>query len=181
VDQVTLNDATELKGSRLTHWHQVRPFIRNRLPLELRDWMLDPGSLTQNLIQYCPGPFQVELQMQGFAIPRFNERKSLKLTKKTYCLIRQVVLLCGNIPMIFARTVIPLSTLTGKERKLAKMGNQSLGAALFADRTMRRDQMEIASISPKQFFYQQACKSLSQRPDKIWGRRSVFICIKKNY
>lgn len=163
-----------LRGTRFPRWQGVLPIARKTLPKALAPWMLNTGSLTQLLIQVCPEPFHVELQAQYYGIPRFNERRSLGLKKRSYCMIRQVLLYCGNMPVVFARTIVPLSTLTGKQRRLACMGNHSLGAALFSDRTMRRDKMEIACIRPGQYFFLQACKTLAEKPDKIWGRRSVF-------
>ena len=164
---------------RRSHWRDVNALSRRQLPNDMQAWVLDQGSLTRRLIEHCRPPFQVQVQSQGYGLPRFNERQALDLPNKQYCLIRQVLLVCDSTPMVFARTVVPLATLTGRERRLCGMGSRSLGAALFADPSMRRDSMQIAKIKPGDYFYQQACLPLTQRPDHLWGRRSVFYLNRK--
>ncbi|MCK5090914.1 MAG: hypothetical protein KAR30_00150, partial [Gammaproteobacteria bacterium] len=44
----------------------------------------------------------------------------------------------------------------------------------FADNSMRRGELEIASIVPGQRLFDLATSGLKNKPDMIWGRRSVF-------
>lgn len=163
-----------IKGSHFPDWQTITQSIRQHLPAYLSEWLLDRSSLTSRLVDVCSTDFNVQVQNQYYGLPRFNERQSLAIKKKAYCLIREVVLFCDKTPLVFARTVVPMATLTGRERRLAHMGSQSLGAALFADPSMRRERMEIATIEPGQFLYDEAVKTLVKKPDKIWGRRSIF-------
>jgi hypothetical protein len=89
-------------------------------------------------------------------------------------IIRQVELLCDQQPWVYARTVIPESSLSGRLRRLARLGTRPLGAMLFADRGMRRDMVELARILPGQTLVADVVRG--QQPDhgEIWGRRSVF-------
>ena len=103
-----------------------------------------------------------------------NEAQQLNMRVSSFALVRQVHLLCDNKPWVFARTVIPPHTLRGKQRRLAKLGKKPLGAVLFADKSMKRTEMEIASIWPGQYLYQLATYHLPQTDQPIWGRRSVF-------
>ena len=89
-------------------------------------------------------------------------------------LIREVQLLCGETPWVFARTVIPVRTLTGAQRRLAWLGSRPLGAYLFADPAMQRGPVELVCIRPGAEMYQAAVKSLADHPGSLWGRRSLF-------
>jgi len=76
---------------------------------------------------------------------------------------------------VFARTVIPLQTMTGSVRRLARLGARPLGGLLFADPSVRRGALEIASISPGDTLYGTATGGAGGTDGApIWGRRSVF-------
>lgn len=145
-----------------------------RIDAALRGWLLDPGSLTERLVAACDGRFRVEVVSQRHARPQRNECRVLRMRHGRHALIRQVRLYCGDQPWVFARTVIPLSTLRGRRRRLARLGNRPLGALLFADPGMRRDAMQISCIRPGQALFDTATRGLRSRPGAIWGRRSVF-------
>jgi len=144
------------------------------VPAEVLEWLLDPTSLTQRLQDACRGQFSVQLLEQGWARPMRNESLALGVRRWNYGLVRQVKLLCDDQPWVFARTVIPHSTFSGKQRRLAHLGNKPLGAMLFADNSMHRGELEIAAIVPGQRLFDLATSGLRNKPDMIWGRRSVF-------
>jgi len=89
-------------------------------------------------------------------------------------LIRQVLLCDGEMPLVYARTVIPVSTLQGALRRYANLGERPLGAMLFADRTMRRGEVEVTSALPQRCCNIEQLNELSETNSVIWGRRSVF-------
>ena len=159
-----------------THPHR---FLHN-IPLEMQDWLFDEGSLTSRIIAACDGPFRVEVVSQGWQRPFANEAKRLGIKQYHRAWVRQVRLYCGDTPWVFARTVIPLKTLTGPQRHLACLGNKPLGAILFADPGMSRDSIEVAKLKAPHYFHTNAIQGLSTVPDLIWGRRSVFYLNKKS-
>jgi chorismate--pyruvate lyase len=89
-------------------------------------------------------------------------------------IIRQVQLLCEQRSWIYARTVIPAMSLRGRLQRLAHLGTRPLGAMLFADPGMQRGVVELARILPGQVLFDVALSHSRQRPQEIWGRRSVF-------
>jgi len=93
----------------------------------------------------------------------------------TRALVREVRLLCADVPLVFARTVIPAATLSGRRRRLGRLGSRPLGAVLFADHSMRRGALELACIRPGQRLFDGATRGLAEPPDRIWGRRSLFF------
>jgi len=98
----------------------------------------------------------------------------LKLKRAQRGLIREVELLCSGKPCVFARTVIPVSTRRGKQRRLTRLGSRPLGAFLFADPTMRRGPVEISRMDRQHDLFRRATAGLQRPPAEIWGRRSVF-------
>jgi chorismate--pyruvate lyase len=140
----------------------------------LRDWLLGAGSLTDRLKQACDGCFKVRVLDEGWQRPRLDEARVLDMPTATLGWVRQVQLLCDDEPWVFARTVIPVSTLSGPQRQLAHLGNRPLGAFLFADPGMQRGTVELACIGRGQAMFNEATVGLGHKPDSIWGRRSVF-------
>ncbi|MEO6697718.1 MAG: chorismate lyase, partial [Gammaproteobacteria bacterium] len=153
-------------------WRQPKR-LRTSVPASLWDWLLDPASLTRRLQQVC-GRFRVQVYRQGWRRTTLDEARALGLRAGIRVFIREVHLFCDEQPVVFARTVIPRYTLQGKYRRLTQLGNRSLGAVLFADKTLRRSDLEIAVIGERQFLFAPALALSSAKPAKIWGRRSLF-------
>jgi len=145
------------------------------VPGHLWPWLLDRGSLTRRLQQACGKDFNVQLLRQNWARPQRNEARALNLQLGRLALLREVRLKCAQRDWVFARTIIPATTLTGAERRLAGLGNRSLGSLLFRDRSLRRGALEIACLSPAHDLFQLACANQQSTPAKIWGRRSIFF------
>jgi len=153
---------------RLQHWRNRSQVFLSSLPEQTADWLFDPSSLTARIIRCCPGKFRVRVLYQGYGHPGLNEQHVLQMCNREAALLREVHLLCDEHPVVYARTVIPVSTLSGAEKRLAHLGNKPLGAVLFADRSMQRGEVQIARLKPEQV------KLNSQSNEDIWGRRSVF-------
>jgi len=161
-----------LAERREPRWRRGAVISRRVLPPPLISWLLQTPSLTQRLKQDCCGGFRVRLLSQNWQRPMRNECIALGMRHHEFGLVRQVHLLCHQRPWVFARTVIPIDTATGAERRLTRLGTRPLGALLFADRTVRRDELEIASIGPGDALY--AVATGAHDGAAVWGRRSVF-------
>ncbi len=161
--------------TRLRWCNQKRCFSKE-LNAQLKSWLFDSGSLTSRLIKHCDEPFSVKVLSVCRATPSPDEVKALKLKIRNQAFIRQVILYCGDQPVVYARTIIPLSSLRSSLRGIVLLGNKSLGAVLFADKSMRREAMEITSIKASH-----KCHAWTRYRgnDSIWGRRSVFILKKQ--
>ncbi len=160
--------------SREPRWrfqHQVR---KTEIPSNITHWLFDSGSLTSRIIAACPGRFRVEVVSQGWQLPMRNEVLRLKMRRGRLALVRQVYLYCDDTPWVFARTVIPRTTLTGRRKYLRRLGNKPLGAALFADPSMHRAKLEVACFSNRDGLSDMNFRHRSARDDCVWGRRSVF-------
>jgi chorismate--pyruvate lyase len=157
-----------------TYWQPRRCYRRSEIPAALAVWLLDPASLTRRLQGLCAGQFRVTILSQTRGRPRRDEARTLGMRRGGLAVIRQVELLCDEQPWVYARTVIPESSLAGRLRRLDRLGTQPLGAMLFADRGMRRGVVELARIRPGESMYADAVREPGQTQVEIWGRRSIF-------
>lgn len=133
---------------------------------------MDPDSLTRRLQRACGPRFHVRVLAQGWGRPLASERQALGMKRGGRVLLREVCLMCGATPWVFARTVIPVRTLRGRQRRLARLGTRPLGAALFADPGLRRGEVEVARLIPADGIYERAVPGGGA--EVVWGRRSVF-------
>ncbi|SRR6266566_903322 len=159
---------------RSARWQPTSRVSHRAIPERYLPWLLDPASLTQRVTTSCTGSFRVRVLAQAWQSPLSDERQRLGLRAGGVALVRQVQLLCNERPWVYARTVIPRTTLTGRNRRLAHLGTRPLGAMLFADPTMRRDEIEIVRLTPGQDLFELIAHAAALRPEEIWGRRSVF-------
>lgn len=160
-------------------WRQQRHMPRGLIPPAMALWLFDTASLTQRLRQICQGRFQVRVVSQQRVRPLRDERIALHMRDHEHALVRMVYLLCDGEPWVFARTVIPLRTLSGAQRRLGRLGTRPLGEMLFADRSMRRSAVAVAQIAPGSRLFALIAAgagtvNLAQPSQATWGRRSVF-------
>ncbi len=137
-------------------------------------WLRDPGSLTRAVVSACAGDFSVSVQSQGWGRALPSERAVLGLAPGRLSLVREVELHCGQTPWVFARTLIPATSLRGAARRLARLRERPLGAVLFADPHTRRLGVQVARLTARHALYHAACAHLAQGPEAIWGRRTLF-------
>jgi len=121
------------------------------------------------MIGVCGDDFSVSVLSQQWQILDAEEASAMALTGVSSALVRQVVLCCGDKQMVYARTVIPVTTIQGAQRRYGNMGSRPLGAMLFADRTMIREDIHVAMLPAGQFTVK-----AEDNNEVIWGRRSVF-------
>lgn len=136
-----------------------------------RSWLLDRGSLTQRLMALSGGQFRVQVLAQRRAVPRLSERRALGLPPRQLALIREVILRGRDQPWVFARSVLPLASLTGPLRRWRKLDARPLGARLFSYPRLRRGALEIASLRAAALPTDIGLTTATI----LWGRRSLFF------
>lgn len=158
--------------SRQSHepqWRTIDHWPAGGIPRPWLTWLTDSGSLTRRLVAASGGDFRVQVLGQRIDQPRFSERRALDLRVREWALIREVVLYgCGQ-PWVFARSILPLTTLTGRLRRFRHLDNRPLGELLFRYHSMTRDALEIACVSGH--LLPPASQEIG---DDLWGRRSIF-------
>lgn len=133
-----------------------------------RAWLLTADSLTLRLQQQFRD-FRVARVSQYWASPIPDEALLLGLTPGQTALIREVWLMDGDHPLVFARSILPRASLHGAWRELDRLGARPLGAVLFADPRVRRSPLRFAKLPRRH--------AISQRIGLagVWARRSVFV------
>ncbi len=162
---------TSLSEPRWVGLDQVRSSL---LPLKVSAWLRDSGSLTRALTSACEGRFEVQVQKQGWGKSLPGERSELNMAAGVLSLVREVKLLCNDEPWVFARTLIPATSLRGAARRLAHLGNRPLGAVLFSNPHTRRLGIQVARLTAQHALFHAACSHLERPPREIWGRRTLF-------
>lgn len=149
----------------ITHWPQAQ-----RPSPWLQTWLTHPGSLTARLITASKRDFAVKVLRQQIGRPTLDECRALGIGTQSLALIREVVLLGQGRPWVFARSLLPLSSLTGRLRHLRKQGNRPLGAFLFSQPDLARSPLQVATIHQAQAYV----PSVLIGQNTLWGRRSIF-------
>lgn len=150
-------------------WYRRHQLFNQSLDKILIPWLFDSSSLTARIIRLCDGNFSVQVLSQHWQKMSAEEASAMSLPGVPSALVRKVLLCCDEQPLVYARTVIPVTTIQGPQRRYANMGNRPLGAMLFADRTMRREAVQIAKLPVNNEIYR-----YTESKESIWGRRSVF-------
>ena len=134
-------------------------------PAGVRAWLADSGSLTRRLQRR--GRFRVAPRGQRLCRPRAEEARLLGLRPREAALVREVLLLLDDQPVVHARSVLPLATLRRGNQRLGHMAGRSLGAELFRRPRARRRAVWAARVPP-------AFLPPEAGDEAAWGRLSLF-------
>ena len=157
-----------------------------------RKWLIDSGSLTARLRARYKD-FAVKPVLLKNAKSFTDESALLGLKASQHALIREVLLMGNNQPVVFAHSVLPRVSLRGAWNGLGRLGNKPLGATLFANPKVKRTPLEYKKL-PKhhpismrvsrvnnqlQLVYSTGttlavAEHLQTSPKALWARRSVF-------
>jgi chorismate lyase len=143
------------------------------LAKSLQPWLIDTGSLTTRLQQRYIN-FAVKPVAVKYAKPIQDEAALLHLSMHKVALIREVLLMGNNQPVVFAHSVLPRTSLRGAWHGLGRLGNKPLGATLFANPKVKRTPLSYKKLSPHHKLYQHATAHLAFKPTHLWARRSIF-------
>jgi len=137
----------------------------------LQNWLLDTGSLTERLQAHCT-EFQVIVLGQGRAAITLEEKQQLAVSADAYneqdWQVREVILLGGNKPWVFARSIIPQALC---QSDFANLGDKPLGQLIFNDKRFNRSPFQVSQLlEPTPLMTELGFAPVKQ----LWGRRSVF-------
>lgn len=155
------------------HWYDCARHLEKISDRQAQDWVKSESSLTVR-IKELGIAFNVELLQQTTQSITAKLRGKLE-TADQQGLFREVLLKQGHTPLVYAQTIMPESTVTGTERVLAELGNQSLGQVLFQTPQAIRSEIEFAQVlpgSPLGQYIQQSLEQEMERP--CYMRRSLF-------
>lgn len=161
---------TRRRISREPVWRTLNRFTNAQLPPGNRPWLTDDGSLTARLVGLNRGRFRVERLFQGWEVPLPSEQRLLDVPARQIAIIREVALWLGDSPVVFARSVFPVTSLGGGLAHLRRLQNKSLGAILFQHPGMQRSPFELTNMRGDSDYL----PAQLRQGDPAWGRRSRF-------
>ena len=140
------------------------------IPSGLREILYDHGSLTARLKQLHHNHFFVRVLQHRWSKPTKSEQVFLKSSDKLAS-IREVLLFGSGKPVVFARSVLPESSLTGDNQALLDLGSKPLGEYIFNQPDLIRGPIEVAEIPASQF---NSYLDFNYQQEPAWARRSLF-------
>ncbi len=112
--------------------------------------------------------------MTGLKRPNLDEYALLGLAPGTHAYVRDVLLLCNDIPVVFAHSVLPYPSLRGGWNGISKLGSRPLGQALFKDHRIQRQPLAYRSVHREHPLFHAITHQHGLHETSLWARRSVF-------
>lgn len=151
-------------------WQERLPEFAGRY----RPWLLDRGSLTRRIQKRCT-VFSVRPVCQRRTRTGSAGGGLEGLKPRARALLREVYLYCGETPVVYAFSVLPLASLHGAWQGLGKLGSKPLGDTLFGDPRVRRAPLRFKKLHGGHELYRRAGSRLETVPAQLWARRSLFF------
>jgi chorismate--pyruvate lyase len=145
----------ELK--QISPWTSIES-IESKVDASILSWLSESGPIT-NRIKLSQ---EFELELLNDEIDEISKEEELFLNSvsKTFR-VRRVILLGNNTPVVYAKSVIPSSTIENGLSSLGKIGNAPLGDILFTPGVFTKLEMVCASF-------------LSKEKNIYWGRKIKY-------
>jgi chorismate--pyruvate lyase len=149
--------------------------LRPTVPAPLFPLLSHRGSLTARLKTRCP-QFQVKVLRQGLGLPLEDERALLGLRRGELAWIREVLLCDGDVPLVFAHSILPRTHVRGAWNLFAGLGARPLGEVLFTDPRVARQALHFKRLSARHPLYRRmgSDPKIPTQALSLPARRSLF-------
>jgi len=137
-------------------------------------WLAERGSLTRRIRRRCPYFFSVRAVRYDAGKAGRGEARQMGVRAGGPARRREVYLYCGDTPVVFAFSLLPMRSLCGRWRNLRQLGAKPLGERLFTNPQVRRAPLRFKTLTRRHALYRRAARILSDPPPRLWARRSVF-------
>ena len=145
------------------------------IPTSLRATICDRDSLTRRLKIEHNNNFFVRVLSQDWQEPSKSERMFLHC-QQGQANVREVLLYGSGRPVVFARSVLPQSSLAGQNIELLNLGETPLGEYIFKQPSLRRGPIEVGAIKACEFNH---LLGSDFTVETAWARRSLFYMREK--
>lgn len=136
-------------------------------------WIYDQGSLTEKLRSIYKEAFCVKVLYHSFVQCTEKAAFALNLKAGDTVLYREVMLCDGDIPLVFASSLLPEVALVGRFDELKRLGSRPLGHWIFSEPVLVRSQIHTIDLpSDASLFARLAPKPLNTAV--ISGRKTLF-------
>mgnify|MGYP000042891167 FL=1 len=137
-------------------WVNLDHVALHAVPQIWQDWLSDAGSLTQLISNKTNSAVSVEV-LTDHNQNLLKDEALLFNKPLNHCRIREVYLCVNNVPVVFARSVLPTSSSTGVNLDVLQLGSKPLGEVLF-----KKGKAPIL------------LRQITEVPGLGWGRRSLY-------
>lgn len=143
-------------------------------PRFMRGWLSDDSSLTARIRARCRHfSLQVVSQGKGRVMP--DERAALGVAHHGDLWIREVLLIADGVPVVYARSLVPTTSIPAAWHLLHGLGGRPLANVLFNDPRVRRSPLEAARLDARDSRWHHAARATCRADlPPLWARRSVF-------
>ena len=145
----------ELK--QISPWTSIES-IESKVDASILSWLSESGPITNRI--KLSQEFELELLNDEMDEISKEEELFLNSVSETFR-VRRVILLGNNTPVVYAKSVIPSSTIENGLSSLGKIGNAPLGDILFTPGVFTKLEMVCASF-------------LSEEKNVYWGRKIKY-------
>ena len=137
-------------------WLNLDHTVLHAAPLVWQDWLSNSHSLTQLIAEKTQATVTVEV-LSDCRQSLLADEAVLFGHSMRRCRIREVYLCVNDVPVVFARSILPTSSSTGVNRDVLQLGSKPLGEVLF--------KKGVAPI---------ILREITEIPGLGWGRRSLY-------
>ena len=146
-----------MKLKQISPWSPFESIKDNIANKKIISWLSEKGPITQRIKKN--GNFKLHLIQDELSKiseddKKFVNSESEKIKK------REVLLLCNDLPVVFAQTIIPIETIENGFNKLGNLGSKPLGDILFEKDIFLRELILYASFKNESNIY--------------WGRKAKY-------
>lgn len=110
----------------------------------------------------------------GFALAHTDEYAGLRLRSNSLVYVREVLLVCDQLPVVFAHSVLPRAGLRGDWNGITRLGTRPLGEALFNNPRIQREALAYRQIDARHPLFRAVRRNHPFSTRVLWARRSVF-------
>jgi chorismate lyase len=150
----------------MTFWSSHLPQQRR-----LSAWLSAGGSLTAH-IRRVGHDFSVRRLVQR-CMPALPEEAEV-LKHRRGVVVREVLLMEGDVPLVFAHSVVSHRDTHGPWRAVRGLGSRPLAELLFSDQSVLRQPLQYRAVTAVDPLGQRILNVLPQTKFPLWARRSAF-------
>lgn len=133
--------------------------------------LTEQGSLTELMKQLMGAYPLLNCLSEGMARTTRDERQLLDISSRNLAHVREITMGTSETDWLFARTVIPKSTLKQQSKRLSKMRGLPLGKVLFGSLNAKRVQLRLDIVFVDEVGLEEFDIPLDF---PLWQRRSIF-------
>ncbi|HET7176260.1 MAG TPA: chorismate lyase [Gammaproteobacteria bacterium] len=150
-------------------WRPLPSWSVDARPAALWPYLSEAGSLTERIKAKAGAAFHLQI-LKEQAAPLLPQDAALLYARTGEPAYLRQVYLCGPEPLVYARSV----AVGEGARWLKELGENPLGARVFADRDARRGPIEVTCLTVGEPLHTAAVAGLSRVPQELWARRSLL-------